>query len=384
MTSVVLSGARLLLGDKLVEGLAVVLEETRIAAVLPASEAPRDAAVRALDGGVLAPGFIDVQVNGGGGALFNQAPTVESLVTIGEAHRRYGTTGFLPTVITDDIAIIDRAMRAVEQAIDRGVPGVLGIHVEGPMLAAARHGIHDPRHLRGAADDLLDLLCSLRVGRTLVTLAPEVVGPPAIRRLVEAGVIVAAGHTDATYEQMGEGFAAGITGVTHLFNAMSPMTNRAPGAVGAALDDQAVWCGLIVDGVHVHPATLRVALRSRPLDRFMLVTDAMTPVGTDLTAFDLQGRRITVAGDRCVDDAGTLAGSTLSMETAVRNAVDMLGVPLPAALRLASTSPAAFLGMTRLRGDIAAGMTADLVWLGDELDVRATWIAGREWEGNRA
>ena len=384
MTPIVLVGARLLLGDELVEDLAVVLEGARIAAVLPASEAPCDAAVRALDGGILAPGFIDVQVNGGGGALFNQAPTVESLVTIGEAHRRYGTTGFLPTIITDDIAVIDRAMRAVEQAIDRGVPGVLGIHVEGPMLAAARHGIHDPRHLRGAAVDLLDLLCSLRVGRTLVTLAPEVVAPPAIRRLVEAGVIVAAGHTEATYEQMREGFAAGVTGVTHLFNAMSPMANRAPGAVGASLDDQAVWCGLIVDGVHVHPATLRVALRSRPLDRFMLVTDAMTPVGTNLTAFALQGRRITVAGDRCVDAAGTLAGSVLSMDAAVRNAVGLLGVALPAALRLASTSPAAFLGMASLRGGIAAGMTADLAWLGDELDIRATWIAGREWEGNRA
>lgn len=381
---VVLSGARVLRGDTLVEGLAVVLDGAEIAAVLPESEAPRGTSVRALDGGVLTPGFIDVQINGGGGALFNQAPAVDSLVTIGEAHRRYGTTGFLPTVITDDSAVIDQAMRAVEQAIDRGVPGVLGIHIEGPMLAPTRHGIHDPRHLRGATDDLLELLCSLRVGRTLVTVAPEVVGPEAIRRLVDAGVIVAAGHTEATYEQMREGFAAGITGVTHLFNAMSPMANRAPGAVGASLDDHDVWCGLIVDGVHVHPATLRVALHSRPLDKFMLVTDAMTPVGTDQTAFDLQGRRITVAGDRCVDAAGTLAGSVLSMEAAVRNTVELVGIPPPAALRLAAASPAAFLGMERLRGDIAAGMIADLVWLGDDLDVRASWIAGREWEGNRA
>lgn len=380
---VVLSGARVLLGDELAEGLAVVLDDARIAAVLPDSEAPRGAPVRALDGGILAPGFIDVQVNGGGGALFNQAPTVESLATIGEAHRRYGTTGFLPTVITDEIAIIDRAMRAVEEAIDRGVPGVLGIHIEGPMLAPARHGIHDPRHLRGAAPDLLELVCSLRGGRTLVTVAPEVVGAEAIRRLVAAGVTVAAGHTEATFEEMREGFAAGITGVTHLFNAMSPMTSRAPGAVGAALDDQEVWCGLILDGVHVHPATLRVALRSRPLDRFMLVTDAMPPVGTDLTGFDLQGRRITVAGDRCIDAAGTLAGSVLSMDAAVRNAVHLAGVSVPAALRLASASPARFLGMESLRGEIAAGMTADLAWLGDDLAVRSTWIAGRERKGNR-
>lgn len=371
-------GPEILIGDEIVGGLAVVVEDGVITAIVPRAELPATVQGRDLGPGVLAPGFIDTQVNGGGGALFNAAPDVATLRTIGAAHRRFGTTGFLPTVISDDIGVVERAVAAVGEAMAQGVPGVLGIHIEGPMLAPTRHGIHDPRFLIDGSAELIDAIGSLGRGRTVVTLAPEVVSPELIGDLVARGVIVSAGHTEASYEQMRAGFSAGITGVTHLFNAMSPLANRAPGAVGAALEDAAAWCGIILDGVHVHPATLRIAMRCHPLDRFLLVTDAMTPVGTDAATFDLQGREIFVAGDRCVDAQGTLAGSNLTMDRAVRNAVELLDLPLATALRLASSSPAAFLGMAGQRGSIAVGKMADLVLLDTAWRVAATWIAGLE------
>lgn len=375
-----LKGARILVGNELLAGMALVIEGERIASIVPESELPAGSRIRQLPGGIIAPGFIDVQVNGGGGVLFNQSPTVEAIAAIAAAHRRYGTTGFLPTVISDDLETIGLAVRAVEQAIVQGVPGVLGIHIEGPMLALARKGVHDKASLAVPGEALLDLVCSLPVGRTVLTIAPDVVGPDVIAGLVDRGVIVAAGHTDASFEQMSAGFAAGVTGVTHLFNAMSPLTSRAPGAVGAALDNQTAWCGIIADGVHVHPASLRLALRSRPHDRFMLVTDAMPPVGAHMSEFDLQGRRITVMDDRLLDENGCLAGSRLSMQDAVRNIASFAGLSVPDTLLMASANPAAFLGMSQNRGAIAPGTYADIVWLDDDLLVQATWIGGKQSE----
>jgi N-acetylglucosamine-6-phosphate deacetylase len=371
-----LRGARILLPDGVASGQALIIERGRIGGVVDVDQIPRGAQVRDLAGGVLTPGFIDVQVNGGGGVLFNDAPSVEAIRAIGAAHRRFGTTGFLPTLISDEAPVIERAIRAVEAAIAEGAPGVLGIHLEGPLLSGRRHGIHDPARLRAADDDLIELMSSLRGGVTLVTLAPEVVDTTIIARLVAAGAVVSAGHTEATYEQVRAGLEAGVTGFTHLFNAMSPMTSRAPGVVGAALEDARAWCGLIVDGVHVHPAVLRVALCSRPVDRFMLVTDGMPPVGAEPHGFSLHGQQIEVTDGRCVDARGTLAGSVLDMATAVRNCVRMLGLDLDAAVALASASPAAFLQMSGVRGRIAPGLAADLVWLDDELNVLDTWIAG--------
>lgn len=378
MTAQVLAGARLLLPDgAIVEDHALVLRDGRIEAIVDRHSLAAGARLRQLDGGLLAPGFIDTQVNGGGGALFNDDPSVEAIRTIGAAHRRFGTTGFLPTLISDDLDVVERALQAVRQAIAQGVPGVLGIHFEGPLLSPARAGVHDPARLRPATPKVVSLMTGLDCGAMLVTLAPELVGAETIERLAAAGTIVAAGHTNATYDEMRAGFAAGVTGVTHLFNAMSPMTSRAPGAVGAILRDAQAYCGLIVDGVHVHPAVLQVALATRPHDRFMIVTDAMSPVGTDMKAFSLGGRRIEVAADRLTDAAGTLAGSRLDMATAVRNAVRLLELDLATALAMASASPAAFLRLDHQRGRLAPGLAADLVWLGDDLTVRDTWIAGK-------
>jgi N-acetylglucosamine-6-phosphate deacetylase len=375
MQSVLVNG-RILTPEGIVDGKAVAIRDGRIDGVIDSADTPAGAQRHDLDGGLLVPGFIDTQVNGGGGVLFNDSTTVEAIAAIGAAHRPYGTTGFLPTLISDDLAVVDAAMRATERAIEAGVPGVLGVHIEGPFLNVKRKGIHDSSKFRILDDEAVALLSSLKRGKTLVTLAPETTTPEMVRRLTAAGVTVAAGHTNAAYGTVRKALDAGLTGFTHLFNAMSPLTSREPGVVGAALESITAWCGIIVDGRHVDPVVLRIALRTRPLNRFMLVTDAMPTVGMIDKSFDLQGRHIRVVDGVCVDDNGTLAGSDLDMIGAVRNAVSMLGLSLEDAVSIASATPAAFLGLEGQRGAIRAGQAADLVLLNEDLQVRRTWIDG--------
>lgn len=328
-------------------------------------------------GQMLLPGFIDVQVNGGGGVLFNDDPNVASIREIGRAHRRFGTTGFLPTLISDDLHVVSRAVRAAQDAIESGVPGVLGIHIEGPFLNEARKGVHDETKLRWLDEDALGLLTSLNGGKTLVTLAPERTTPQIIRKLGDSGVIVSAGHTNGTYDEIRTALDHGLTGFTHLFNAMSQLTGREPGAVGAALDDDGSWCGIIVDGHHVDPVVLRIAMRSKRRDRFMLVTDAMPTVGAPNKSFRLQGRPISVYDNMLVDEQGRLAGSDIDMATAVRNSLEMLEVDLPQAARMASLYPATFLGLDHELGRIEPGYRADLVLVDQDVNVLETWIGGQ-------
>jgi len=375
MQSVLVNG-RILTPEGIVDGKALAIRDGRIDGVIDSADTPTDLPRHDLDGGLLVPGFIDTQVNGGGGVLFNDSTTVEAIAAIGAAHRPYGTTGFLPTLISDDLAVVDAAMRATEQAIEAGVPGVLGVHIEGPFLNVKRKGIHDSSKFRILDDEAVALLSSLKRGKTLVTLAPETTTPEMVRRLTAAGVTVAAGHSNAAYGAVRKALDAGLTGFTHLFNAMSPLTSREPGVVGAALESITAWCGIIVDGRHVDPVVLRIALRTRPLNRFMLVTDAMPTVGLADKSFDLQGRHIRVVDGVCVDDNGTLAGSDLDMIGAVRNAMSMLGLSVEDAVSIASATPAAFLGLAGQRGAIKTGQAADLVLLDADLQVRRTWIDG--------
>ncbi len=356
---------------------AVLLDGPRIAAVLPASDPRvRDAQTHDLAGTTLLPGFIDVQVNGGGGVLFNDAPTVETIRQIGVGHRRYGTTGFLPTLISDDADVMRAALAAVEQALAEGVPGLLGIHLEGPYLAPARKGVHDPKFFRVPDADELALLCAPHRGVRLITLAPDQMPTASIGALAASGVIVCAGHTAADYATTRAALDAGVRGFTHLFNAMTPFGSREPGVVGAALDDAESWCGIIADGHHVHPVSLRVAIAAKTRGKMLLVTDAMPPVGADSPEYKLNGETIIVKDGVCQTAGGTLAGSALDMAGAVRNAVEMLHLPLDEAARMASTYPADFLGLDASHGRIAAGYQADLVALDADYRVRQSWIGG--------
>jgi N-acetylglucosamine-6-phosphate deacetylase len=375
----VLRNARILAGDDFRDDLAVVIESGRITALVSDAAPMLGQADEQVDlgGGWLLPGFIDAQVNGGGGVLFNNSPDVATLRTLAQAHRRFGTTGLLPTLISDDVQVMRTAIAATRQAISEGVPGVLGIHLEGPYIAPARKGTHDANKFRVPDAAEIALAASLDNGVTLLTLAPERVPLESIRALVERGVVVAAGHTAASYEEARAGLEAGIRGFTHLYNAMSPLTGREPGAVGAALEDRDSWVGIIADGVHVHPASLRVALATKPRGKVMLVTDAMPPVGAEDPSYELYGEVITAVDGVVRNAAGSLAGSALDMATAVRNSVQLLGVSLAEAARMASTYPAQFLNLDDRYGHIAEGHHADLVLLDDALQVRSTWIAGQ-------
>ncbi|EIL89572.1 N-acetylglucosamine-6-phosphate deacetylase [Rhodanobacter sp. 115] len=359
------------------EGLAVLVEGERIAAIV-AQDDPRVASATSHDlgGHLLLPGFIDVQVNGGGGLLFNDAPTVDTLRGIAATHRTFGTTGLLPTLITDTAEKMHAALDAVDAAIEQRVPGILGIHLEGPFLAPARKGIHDARLFRHPDADDLAMLAAKHRGRIMLTLAPEQVSTEVIRTLSEAGVIVVAGHTAADYATTRAALDAGICGFTHLYNAMTPLGSREPGVVGAALDDPHSWCGLIVDGHHVHPASLRVAIAAKARGKCVLVTDAMPPVGSDDPSYTLNGQTIVARDGICQSEAGVLAGSALDMATGVRNLVEMVGLPLAEASRMASTYPAAWLGLGRTHGRLAAGYRADFAVLDDALVARETWIGG--------
>jgi N-acetylglucosamine-6-phosphate deacetylase len=359
------------------ERTAVVMDGARILDVVPTRDLPRTTSIRAMpEDAWLAPGFIDLQVNGGGDVLFNDQPSAQAARTIAAAHRRRGTTSLLPTLISDNAEKMRLALQATNAAVG-SEPGILGLHLEGPYLSPEKPGVHDRRQLRQPSPDELAMLTAPRNGVLLVTLAPEIVPAGFIAQLVAAGIRVSLGHSMASYQQTRAAMAEGLTGFTHLFNAMRPLSSREGGPIAQALESPDAWYGLIVDGVHVDPAMLRLALRG--LGHPMLVSDAMPPVGGHRSSFSLHGDAITARDGYCVRGDGTLAGTVLDMATAVRNCVRLLGVPLPDALRFASTHPATFLGLGQTLGRLARGYRADLVAFdATDMTILNTWVAGQE------
>ena len=370
-----LTGARVFTGENFLEDHAVVISGDRIAQVVP-RQAIGAMRTQDLGGGILAPGFIDVQVNGGGGALLNDTPTLETVRTIATSHRQFGTVGLLPTVITDAPSILKQATEAVREARAQGVPGVLGIHIEGPFLDPERKGAHALRFIREITEADAAWIGGLDCGAVMLTLAPNRVEPVLIRQLVAAGVLVSLGHAEASYAQAIAALAAGARAFTHLYNAMSQLNGRDPGMAGAALADRDSFVGIIADGFHVHDAAMQVALAAKPPDRMMLVSDAMPPAAGGPSQFELQGRTVRRENGKLQLEDGTLAGSNLTMDEAVRHCVQHLKLDLAVALRMASLTPARFLRMEHELGRIVPGHLASLVHLGDDLTVRTTWING--------
>jgi len=381
MTRTLYINGQVLLPDGFSNAASIEVDGDRIAAVHHHARPQLDCETVDLEGDCLTPGFIDVQVNGGKGVLFNDAPTLEGLTNILSAHSARGTTALMPTLISDDLDVIRSGVAAVDQAIARGVPGVLGIHIEGPFLNREKCGIHDPAKFRTLNDEMIDLLSSLKHGKTLVTLAPEMCTTSQITALTKRGVIVSLGHSNGTYEDAVRAINGGASGFTHLFNAMSPLTSRQPGLVGAALESSDVWTSVIVDGFHVSPTVLKLALKSRPLNKMMLITDAMPNIGTQIDHFYLQGRKIFVEDGACRDEHGTLAGAALDMGLAVRNSISMLGISAAEAINMASKYPAQFLGIDDDFGEISVGKRADFVRLNSKLEVIETIIgSGQTWK----
>ena len=372
-------GSRIFDGEAWHEDRALLVRDGSIDSIVAADAIPSGMRMVEADSGLLAPGFVDVQVNGGGGVMFNDRPDAETIRTICRAHAPFGTTALLPTLITDTPENTSAAIAAGTEAARLEIPGFLGLHLEGPHLSMARKGALDPTLIRpmSAADEAALIAARLRLPVLLTTVAPETVAAWQIANLTAGGVVVSLGHSDAGYALAATAAEAGASMVTHLFNAMSQIGNREPGLVGAALDSGALSCGLIADGIHVDPATIGIALRAkRGPGRIFLVTDAMATIGTDMTSFTLNGRTIRRENGRLTLEDGTLAGADLDMISAVRFMHRTLGVELGEALRMAGLYPAESVGQGRRYGRLAPGARADIVHLSDALDVESVWIGG--------
>ncbi|QFU22100.1 N-acetylglucosamine-6-phosphate deacetylase [Shewanella eurypsychrophilus] len=332
--------------------------------------------------GLLTPGFIDIQVNGGGGYLFNHDTSLLALKAMVLAHSRFGSTGLLPTLITSDLDTINDAANAVSLAIKQKLPGIIGVHFEGPHISEPKKGIHRSEHIRALSERELAIYCRDDLGIKIVTLAPENVTTEQIKYLTDHNVRVCLGHSNANFEITQAAIDAGAEGFTHLFNAMSGLTSREPNMVGAALLDERTWCGMILDGHHVHPATAKLATSAKLNGKMMLVTDSMSTIGSDQQEFEFDGHQIQRSGDKLTSQTGQLAGSALDMITAVNNAQLMLDVTLEEALRMASTYPADFLGLNRHTPQLAIGTNADFTILqydnNSALHVSQTWIDGKQ------
>lgn len=377
-----LLGARIFDGEEWHERAALVLRGGLVEAILPEAALPVGAEILRLEGGMLAPGFVDLQVNGGGGVLLNAEPSLESIGTICRAHARFGTTALLPTLVTSAPETAARAVEAARAAEGR-VAGFLGLHLEGPHLSVARKGAHDAKLVRPMGETDLALLIEAKrhLAVLLVTVAPESVSPAQIRRLAEAGIVVSLGHSDAGFAAQRAAAEAGAVMATHLFNAMSQIGPREPGLVGAVLETGGLSAGLIADGFHVDPASIRVALRAkRGPGRIFLVTDAMSTVGSDIESFTLDGRTVFrqrgATGGRLTLADGTLAGADIDMASSVRFLHETVGVALAEALRMASLYPAEAIGLAPGRGRLEPGSRADIVHLSERIEPLGTWIGG--------
>jgi N-acetylglucosamine-6-phosphate deacetylase len=376
-----ITGARIFDGDKWHDEAALLVSGDHVTGIVPQESLETGMTIVEAGGGMLAPGFVDLQVNGGGGLMINDRPDVETIRTICAAHAQFGTTALLVTLITDTPAQTRSTIEAGIEAARLKVPGFLGLHLEGPHLSVSRKGAHDPALIRpmNDADEAALIAARERLPVLLTTVAPETVEPQRIEALARAGIVISLGHSDATCRLAKAAAQAGATMVTHLFNAMSQIGNREPGLAGATLDTGSLSAGLIADGIHVDPATIAIALRAkRGPAKIFLVSDAMATIGTDMTSFMLNGRTIHRKDGSLRLADGTLAGADLDMISAVRFMHRTIGLDLGEALRMASLYPAEAIGVDRRHGRLGKDTAADIIHLADDLAVRSVWIGGQK------
>ncbi|MCD4661429.1 N-acetylglucosamine-6-phosphate deacetylase [Agrobacterium sp.] len=371
-------GARIFDGAAWHDGKVLLTSDGHVTAI--SHNVPAEAEVIDANGLLIAPGFIDLQVNGGGGVMFNNQPDVAGIARICSAHAKFGTTALMVTLITDQPDVTSKAAQAGIAASTANVPGFLGLHFEGPHLSVARKGTHDPALIRKMEAADLEVLtrCKAELSFVLTTIAPENVTKEQVAALRKAGIVVSLGHTDTGLDVATAYADAGASMVTHLFNAMSPLGHREPGLVGAALSNGKLDCGLIADGFHVDPAAIGIALRAKngPA-RIFLVTDAMSTIGTDDDGFELNGRRVYRNGGRLTLADGTLAGADIDMLSCIRFMHEKMDLPLEEALRMASAYPAEAIGATA-KGKLQTGSDADFVVLTPDLQMHSTWIGGEK------
>jgi N-acetylglucosamine-6-phosphate deacetylase len=371
-----ITAPRIFDGDSWLFEYALLIEYGQIVDVLPTATLPTGVALLDLEDGILAPGFIDLQVNGGGGVMFNAEPSYSTLETILKAHRGFGTTAIMPTLISDETETYHLGIHAVREALEAGNASILGLHIEGPFFEPARRGVHRASCLRDLTEQDITWLCDAADLPLMLTLAPERCKPGQIAQLADAGVLVCAGHSNASFELTQAALREGLRGFTHLYNGMGPVTAREPGIVGAALDDVHSWAGIIADGHHVHPASLLLAHRAKARGKLCLVSDAMATVGSPGNSFQLYDETIALRDGKLVNAEGKLAGSAIGMIDAVRVAHTLAGIELGECLNMASRYPAAFLRRDNELGRLAPGYRVDLTHFDDDYRVHNTWVAG--------
>ncbi|QSW36565.1 N-acetylglucosamine-6-phosphate deacetylase [Leclercia pneumoniae] len=375
-----LTHGRIYTGHEILDDHAIVVANGLIERICPLSELPADIEQRALNGAIISPGFIDVQLNGCGGVQFNdtaEAVTVETLEIMQKANEKSGCTSYLPTLITTSDELMKQGIAVMRDYLSQHPNQALGLHLEGPWLNIVKKGTHNPDYVRKPDNELVDYLCANADVITKVTLAPEMAGPEVISKLSAAGIVVSAGHSNATLKEAKIGFRAGITFATHLYNAMPYITGREPGLVGAIFDEPDVYCGIIADGLHVDYANIRNAKRIKG-DKLCLVTDATAPAGANIEQFIFAGKTIYYRNGLCVDENGTLSGSALTMIEGVRNLVEHCGIALDEALRMATLYPARAMGVATRLGSIAPGMVANLTAFTHDFKIIKTIVNGNE------
>lgn len=375
-----LTHCRIFTGHEILDDHALVVANGLIERLCPQAELPADIEQRSLNGALLAPGFIDVQLNGCGGVQFNdtaEAVSVETLEIMQRANEKSGCTSYLPTLITTSDDLMKQGVQVMRDYLAKYPNQALGLHLEGPWLNIIKKGTHNPDFVRKPDAALVDFLCQNADVITKITLAPEVAGCEVIRKLADAGIVVSAGHSNATLNEAKAGFRAGITFATHLYNAMPYITGREPGLAGAVLDDTDVYCGVIADGLHVDYVNIRNAKRLKG-DKLCLVTDATAPAGAHIDQFIFAGKTIYYRNGLCVDENGTLSGSALTMIEGVRNLVDHVGIALDEALRMATLYPARAIGVDKKLGTLAAGKVANLTAFTRDYEIIKTIVNGNE------
>lgn len=370
-----ITGASVFDGESMLHQHTVIVEGTSIIDLIPDADLDATIVQHKLDGGIIAPGFIDLQVNGGGGVLLNNDPSEQSIKTILKAHREKGTTSLLPTILSDDQSTLDQAINTVSILLRQKLPGILGIHIEGPFFSLEKRGVHAAAKIRPLLDQDVQWLVSKGNIPIMLTLAPEKTTHGQIKILQEAGITVCAGHSDALSEDIDEALDQGLAGFTHLFNAMRGMESREPGVVGAALADNDSYCSIIADGHHVHPNMIKIAYTAKAQGKLYLVSDAMATVGGDQD-FKLYGETISEQQGRLINSEGKLAGSAIGLIDAVRISHQLVGLPLEECLKMASLYPAQFIGADKMFGRIQSGFTANLVHFDENFCVQHTWLDG--------
>lgn len=370
-----LVNARIFTGSAVLTDHCLIISDNKIYSVCKTQDLPQNIKTIDLNGANLAPGFIDLQLNGCGGVMFNDDISVDALNIMHKANLASGCTSFLPTLITSSDDDMKAAIAVAHQYNEKYAHQSLGLHLEGPYLNLNRKGIHNPEFIRPSDDAMIDFICANASVVAKVTLAPENNNPDHIRQLANAGIVVSIGHTAATYQQACDGIDAGITFATHLHNAMTPMTGRDPGVVGAVLDSQDVYAGIIADGFHVDYANIRLAHQLKG-EKLVLVTDATAPAGANIDSFNFVGQTVYYRDGKCIDENGTLGGSAVTMIESVQNTVEHAGIALDEALRMASLYPAKAIGVDDRLGRIRAGMIANLVVFDASYLVKATVVNG--------